>query len=379
MSTYRKIVRPAVWGFYIVIGLEFLFMISPFALYFYSSYGDVLNVLHRWPATAWLTGFFLPHVSKTSSPILESLKPWGFRLAGLGLLVFLVGIVQIYGAKLLSRREVTGGLYRISRHPQYLALGILGFGVLLIWPRFLVLVAFVTMLFLYLLLARWEEQRCLDDYGESYREYMRKVGFLGPGWLTAWIPAAPAWARRPVAVAGLYLLALVVAVTAGRGLREYSLSQVSSYYTPEAAVLSPAILDEEELRQAYELVLADDRVRADLASTEARADATGGWLVYVVPVSWYLPDLPLDAWGEVPPEHRGGHTTPSDFERGRYKVLLTKVRTHFPASRGRDIVKTAYGREPVLRVRVDLGRREVTAIETPPASVVWGDIPTPLY
>jgi protein-S-isoprenylcysteine O-methyltransferase Ste14 len=379
MPTYRKVLKPAVWGFYIIIGLEFLFMISPFALYFYSSYGGVLNFFHRWPATAWLTGFFLPHVSMTTSPFLDSLKPWGFRLAGLGLLIFLAGIVQIYGAKLLRRPEVTGGLYRISRHPQYLALSILGFGVLLIWPRFLVLIAFVTMLFLYYILARWEEQQCLEKYGDSYREYMNNVGFFGPAWLTSWIPSPPAWARRPVAVVAFYVLAVVVAVAVGRGLRDYSLSRVSSYYTEAAAVLSPAILGEEELQQAYELVRDDEGVRAQLAATGSQADLERGWLVYVVPVNWYLPDLPMDSWDEIPAEHQGGHTTPRNFEPGLYKVLLTKARTHHPESEGRDIVKTAYGREPVLRARVDLGRGELTAIESPPASVVWGDIPTPLY
>ena len=379
MTNYRKYLKPAVWGVYIVIGLEFLFMISPFALYFYSSYGDVLNFFHRWPATAWMTGFFLPHVSMTTSPFLDALKPWGFRIAGLGLLVFLLGVVQIYGAKLFRRQEVTGGLYRISRHPQYLALAVLGFGVLLIWPRFLVLITFVTMLFLYYLLARWEEQRCLETYGDSYREYMSRVGFLGPAWLTAWIPSPPAWARRPVFVAAGYALAVVVAVTAAGALRAYSLAHVSSYYTETAAVLSPAILEAGELERAYELALSDERVRAQIQAPGAEPGVAPRWLVYVVPESWYLADLPLERWDEVPEEHRRGHTTPRDFERGRYKVLFTRARSHRPDASRREIVETAYGRQPVLRVRLDLSSRAVTAVESPPASVVWGDIPTPLY
>ncbi len=375
MSFYRKLLKPAVWGFYIIIGFEFLFMISPFALYFYSSYGDVLNLFHRWPATAWLTGFFLPHVSMTTSPILDSLKLWGFRFAGIGLLFFVLGVVQIYGAKLFLRREVTGGLYRISRHPQYLALAVLGFGVLLIWPRFLVLLAFVTMLFLYFLLARWEEQQCVEKYGESYREYMSRVGFLGPARLTSWIPSAPAWARRPIALVATYVLAIVVAAAAAGALRGYSLSHVSSFYTDNAAILSPAVLEADDLRSAHQLATSDPAVRDRLEA----AGGSSGWLVYVVPASWHLPDLPLESWEEIPAEHRGGHTTPPDFERGVYKVLFTKARTHRPESRGREIVTTAYGREPVLRVRVDLHRNEVTAVESPPESVVWGDIPTPLY
>jgi protein-S-isoprenylcysteine O-methyltransferase Ste14 len=379
MATYRKYLKPAVWGFYIVVGLEFLFMISPFALYFYSSYGDVLNLFHRWPATAWMTGFFLPHISMTTSPFIDSLKPWGFRIAGLGLLVFLLGVVQIYGAKLFRRREVTGGLYRISRHPQYLALAILGFGVLLIWPRFLVLFSFVTMLFLYLLLARWEEQQCLEKYGDSYREYMERVGFVGPAWLTSWIPSAPTWARRPAVVAIGYLAALVVAILGANGLREYSLGHVSSWYGDRVAVLSPALVEEGELRGAYELAVGDEEVRSHLEGSSAAGSGDESWLVYVVPESWYLADLPLESWDEVPEDKRRGHTTPVDFEAWLYKVLFTRPRTHRPESRGSAIVKSAYGREPVLRVRLDLGQEVLTAIESPPANVVWGDIPTPLF
>ncbi len=311
MLAYRKFLKPAVWGLYVIICLEFLFMISPFALYFYSSYGDVLNFFHRWPATSWLTGFFLPHVSMTTSPLLDSIKPWGFRLAGLGLALFVLGAIQIYGAKLFLRREVTGGLYRISRHPQYLALAVLGFGVLLIWPRFLVLVGLVTMLFMYFLLARWEEQRCLEKYGDGYREYMSRVGFLGPARLTSWIPSAPAWTRRPVAIIATYGLVLLVAVAVAGALRGYSLSHVSSFYTGNAAILSPAVLEAADLERAYELAVGDLAVRNRLE----KAGHGGCLLVYVVPASWHLPDLPLESWEEIPAEHRRGHTTPRDFDR----------------------------------------------------------------
>ncbi len=49
----KRWVKPAVWGFYMAVVLEFLFMISPFAIHFYSGYGGALNGLLKWPATAW--------------------------------------------------------------------------------------------------------------------------------------------------------------------------------------------------------------------------------------------------------------------------------------------------------------------------------------
>ena len=42
MTRWRKLLTPAVWVFYVAIVLEILFMISPFALYFYSS-GSLKN------------------------------------------------------------------------------------------------------------------------------------------------------------------------------------------------------------------------------------------------------------------------------------------------------------------------------------------------
>ncbi len=96
----KSIVKPALWMFYLVIVFEILFMISPFALHFYSAYGPTLNVLHRSPSTAWLTQFFLPHVSETSSPLLNSLP-------GLG------GVLMVAGA------AAAANPFRIPRlHPR---------------------------------------------------------------------------------------------------------------------------------------------------------------------------------------------------------------------------------------------------------------------
>jgi protein-S-isoprenylcysteine O-methyltransferase Ste14 len=373
MSSRRTLARPLIWGAYVVIVLEFLFMISPFALYFYSSYGPALNVLHRSPATSWLTGFFLPHFSYSETAWLGWTKPAGFLLAGFGLLWFLAGAVQIYGAKLLKRREVTGGLYRFSRHPQYTALAVLGLGVVLIWPRFLVLVAYVTMLVLYVLLARWEEDLCLEKYGDGYRKYMNRTGRFLPHALTAWIPL-PRVRVRAAVLPGIWLAAVALAVLVGLGLREASLSRISASWQERQAILSPAVLAESELLGAYALASRAPEVSAARAASRDEA-----WLVYVVPESWYLADLPLHGWFELADDKRSGHITPADFDRDRYKVLITRPRTHRRDAVGRGIVRSAYGRDPLFRVHVDLAGGEVIAVETPPSHVVWGDIPTPLF
>jgi hypothetical protein len=54
------------------------------------------------------------------------------------------------------------------------------------------------------------------------------------------------------------------------------------------------------------------------------------------------------------------------------------VRSHDPDASGVAIVKKAYGREPIVVVRVNT-QTGVTEIETPPPHVLWGDISTPLF
>jgi protein-S-isoprenylcysteine O-methyltransferase Ste14 len=376
MTVRRRAATSTVWVLYLVIVLEFLFMISPVALHFYSSYGPILNVFHGSRATAWLTGFFLPHFSDTSSWLLNITKPLGFRLAYVGLLLFVIGAVQVYSAKIFRRGAVTKGLYRWIRHPQYLALAILGLGVTLIWARFLVLVSYVTMLFLYLVLARWEEKLCIAKYGENYRELQQRTGMIFPRAFEKFFyrqdPPRRRWGRGRLAA--LYVAALAVSLGLGFILREYSLRNVSAYYSDRIAVLSPASLTRLELEHAYQLASSDTELQEVLREMGYAAPS----LIYVVPETWFLPDLPLHSEAEIR-RIGGGHLTPDEFDRNHYKLLLTKVRTHSADATGRSIIRSAYGLDPVLIVNVNLATGEITSPEVPPTTVVWGDIPTPLF
>ncbi len=59
---------------YGLVMFEVIIMISPFAFYFYAAYGPTLKWLNHSRATAWLTGFVLPHAVFTTSPFLEFLR-----------------------------------------------------------------------------------------------------------------------------------------------------------------------------------------------------------------------------------------------------------------------------------------------------------------
>ncbi len=151
--------------------LEVAWMLLPFAGFLY---GSVLHIqmLGERPSTAWLTHFVFP---------ILTLGFTGPILAALGLLVFMIGAGQIYWAKIRKKGLVTRGLYRFVRHPQYISLTLFGTGVLLTWGRTFAFIAFFLMMFLYLLLARSEERRCLRLFGDAYAKYMEATSFVFPG------------------------------------------------------------------------------------------------------------------------------------------------------------------------------------------------------
>ena len=168
------------WTVYIIIIFEMIYMATPFAVFFYSVYGLPLKMLNNSSATSWLVQHTFPHFTQTSSTLISALLYISWPLMGIGFIIFVVGFIQIYGAKLLKKGPVLGGLYRYIRHPQYMGWAILGLGMALAWSRMIVIIMYVSMLFIYYLLAKSEERECLNKYGESYRTYSQKTGRFFP-------------------------------------------------------------------------------------------------------------------------------------------------------------------------------------------------------
>ena len=370
----KKIFTPVAWLFYLIIGIEILYMMSPFAIYYYSTYGPSLNFLHNSRATSWLTSFFLPHYVETSSFILNSVPATGVVLMFVGFTFFFIGAGQVYFYKFTKRGAVTGGIYKVIRHPQYAALAILGLGLLMIWPRFTVLIMYVTMLFVYHWLAKKEERECEEKFGESYLAYKAETSMFIPGKFSFKIPSFPeAGVKRLALGLGFYLLVLTVSVGAAFGLQAYSISRLAVHYSENSATISADFLDVKEVETIVKIALADPEVQKQMHA------ANGGvstYLNYLVPVEWYPSDVPL----ETIPEGFRGHDQPEDYDRNLYKVLITKAKlTTDRVVSGSDIIKKTFGRELVLVATVDKAKGEVIWLETPPLHVRWGDIPTPLF
>ncbi len=99
----------------------------------------------------------------------------GYLLLFGGFGIFIQGWRELYRAK-KEERMVTDGLYGLVRHPQYtgLFIGLFGEGVIH-WPTIFSVGLFPIIVLAYVLLARKEEKKVIDEFGEEYLEYMRQV------------------------------------------------------------------------------------------------------------------------------------------------------------------------------------------------------------
>ncbi len=165
---------------FFIMAFEVMIMISPFAFFFYSVFNPVLHWLESYSATRWLTSFFLPHMILPPTLILKTIRVLGSVLFVLGFLTFTVCALQVYLGKIFKWGIADRGLYGYIRHPQYLALGLWGIGMSILWPRFLVLASLSLMFVLYYFLAKDEERRMLNQFGDGYGQYMQHTGMFLP-------------------------------------------------------------------------------------------------------------------------------------------------------------------------------------------------------
>lgn len=252
-----------------IAAAEVLIMISPFAGFFYATqFEPLLGLLSRSRFTAWLDGFFLNHATTTTSLLLEWQRKLGLVMIGLGLAGFLLSAVQVYWNKLRKRGVAKGFLYRFVRHPQYLCLGMAGWGLLTMWPRFLLLGIWVTMLFLYAGLARFEERRMEEKFGDDYHRFADTRG--------AFLPGSPVHRLfeatldrlrpRPVGWATAYVFCLALAFSTAFGVRGYALASVARYVEPHyrTVVVSAWPKPEEWMRRIVRAALSNEQVRERL-------------------------------------------------------------------------------------------------------------------
>ena len=389
-----------------VVALEIVIMISPFALFFYAVFNPVLLALDRFPGTRWLTAFFLPHMVVSPDPALGAIRVLGSVAFIAGAAVFLACAAQIYAGRLFRTGPATRGLYAVVRHPQYLALAVSGFGLAILWPRFLTLVLFAVMLFLYYLLARDEERRMLARFGDGYRAFMERTGMFFPRLF--WSRAPRPDSSRPLGAGrGLAILValLVMSVGAGFVARAYTVRHLPLAIVGPVDVITITPEDLTAAREILPEVLKDPAVAARLG---AARDRPGRVLAYFIPIDYTMQGMIADTGEDWklfarhatvrmitdfvlhPVAHLAeGHGHPGTGGHGaamhespalKRRIIFVDVsegdRTFMSA---RDDFRIAATRRPLFFADVHLHTGEILAVRDTAAGSGWGTVPTPTF
>ena len=106
---------------------------------------------------------------KTSAPLV----PLGLSLYALGLAGLVIAMLNFRDTPL--DQPVTRGVYRYSRHPQIVALFFIFAGICLAIASWAALLALLLSKLLQHFGILGEEEACLQQYGEPYREFMQRV------------------------------------------------------------------------------------------------------------------------------------------------------------------------------------------------------------
>jgi protein-S-isoprenylcysteine O-methyltransferase Ste14 len=364
-----------------IVGLEIVIMISPFAFFFYAAFNPFLLALNQSSMTRWLTAFFLPHMIIPPDQALTVVRILGSVFFVMGMLVFLLCAVQVYMGKLLKKGVATKGFYTIIRHPQYLGLGLAALGLAIMWPRFLTLTLFGVMLFLYYLLAKDEERRMMNRFGESYIAYMNRTG--------------------------IFLVLLVVIVGSGFILRAYTIRHLPLGQVNHIDVITLTKDDLTIAKQLLPSVLQDPVIASKVQGVEKSKGHR--LLAYFIPINYVMQGMIANTGEEwkLFEQHKtigmiteyifhpfshltGEHTHPGAMQTHhpsmhdspvmKRRIIFIEVsENNHELTSPFDDFDINLTRRPLFFIDVHLHTGEILHVQDTPAGSGWGTVPTPMF
>jgi protein-S-isoprenylcysteine O-methyltransferase Ste14 len=149
----------------------------PLTIYFLSGW-----LQSRFPDVDWL--------SHDAGHLLEMMFGWkanphfglfhilSYVLIGTGFVLIASAWRVLFEAQ-RAQRLATTGPYSYVRHPQYVGFILVMLGFLVQWPTILTLAMFPVLTFMYVRLARHEEQDAIAAFGDQYKRYRSEIpGFV---------------------------------------------------------------------------------------------------------------------------------------------------------------------------------------------------------
>jgi protein-S-isoprenylcysteine O-methyltransferase Ste14 len=369
------------WFPYILILFEMLYMATPFAAFFYSVYEIPLKYLNENATTAWLIQTILPHFIETNSNFVHLLIDAGWFMMAVGLIVFIIGFIQIYYSKFTKKGAVTGGIYNIIRHPQYAAWILFGFGMSLVWSRLIVWIMFVSMIFIYYLLARAEERECMEKFQESYPPYFNKTGMFfpkifNPGKINIQFPDNKILYGTTILI--IYAVVVTATILSAITLRNYSISKMSTAFGNDYMAVSVSNISPQITKRTVDIMLEDNNVQEELSKIFNSGDIK---IFYVMPQSWIFPELGMA--NELndhnnPRASSASHGNPEDTTPTKKRVLISHAKL-IKNTEPSMILNYLKQQIPKLYIDLDIEKGIVTSISKPLVEGIYFDIPVPVF
>lgn len=404
---------------FFIMAFEVMIMISPFAFLFYSVFNPIFSWLDQYAMTRWLTSFFLPHMILPPTLSLKAIRIAGSLMFVIGFVGFLVCAMQVYLGKLFKWGIAAKGLYAYIRHPQYLFLGLWGAGLVILWPRFIVLATLSIMLILYYFLAKDEEQRMLNQYGDDYRRYMDRTGMFLPysvarrfRFATTWLPGS---GLRNVVIPVSIVIVVMGAGFLCRLLTVHSLPFATEKnltllpILPEDAAFSGKVLDgivssEGNPKVAFVrgdksylgyLMAPDYVMQGMIADTSSQFHLFKQHHTIAMITDWVLhpfehlrrsPSAHMAKMHNVDPNIARRHHCPLGIDSPdlncpscpyRRVILVEVTNGHGGSLSGSDVLAFDIKRTPVGFLDVNVQTGEIINAQEVKKSTAWKDVPTP--
>jgi len=195
IPTYACVANPLI-GMIAPIGVEWLLLSpwSPFYLFW---------------ETRWLV------FKMTSIPNFCNINPnpiIGWSVFTVGFAIFLVAAVQFFTKQ--KKGVVTSSLYSKVRHPQYFGIILATLGFTFTSERPMAWIAWLNLVFSYLLLANAEEKILQKKYGEEIQRYQQQTPFILPllsPSISERLPIPKSKLKRYVSLLIIYLTTMILA------------------------------------------------------------------------------------------------------------------------------------------------------------------------
>ena len=312
-----------------------------------------------------------------------------------GIIVFFICAAQVYSAKILRRGAVASGLYSIVRHPQYLALGIAGVGLSILWPRILTVMLWLTMAWAYYFLAKDEERRMLKAHSDAYQSYMDGTGMFLPKRVEGFLAPTSGLGKATIAL-GLSIIVIGSAFI----LRSYTV-RLLTLWTNGRNITALAILPEDGFKMEHRMpdILGLDDVRKRLQDGKE-------YLVYFLPQDYVMQGMIADMgddWKLYKRHHTVSMITDWVFHPFRHLrqgcpsmqpgmshdmkpegggvnrrlifIEIANAKSAAPA----DLLAINAKRIPRFVADIEVHTLTLSGLRDLPSDTGWGNVPTPVF